>query len=130
MRSMKRQLEQRAINALLQTHIAWRIVVNGTELAVNAQDITVVLGDDYLIVALATDCDSSVLLSAYPLQRVDLYTNVPRGDGQDSVCFLAGSQRITIEPEQAWRYVGHNCYARNTIDDEGRPTTLCVYEAA
>ena len=108
-----------AINAILQRHLAWRVCIDGIDVAANIQPV---VGIRHGVLNIREGCNS--LFSGRKIEAIELHTDVPLSDGRDSICFLvvtsAGQKiHVTIEPEETWQYVDGDIYKGPVMDDFG-----------
>jgi len=112
-------VKQLAINTILARHLAWRVCIDGIDIAV---DVPVRVSIHHR--ALTIRGEFGTLFSSRTIKATELHTDVPLSDGRDSICFLVVTptgQRIhvSVEPEEAWEYVYGNTYKGNVMDEFG-----------
>ena len=110
------KIEQLAINAILNRHLAWRVCIDGIDVAVN---IRPVIGIKHRTLNIREGYNS--LFSGRKIKAIELHTDIPLPDGRDSICFLVVTPtgqkiHVTVEPEEAWEYVHGDIYKGNVMD--------------
>lgn len=110
---------QASINAILNRHLAWRVCIDGIDIAVDIQPVVRI---KHRTLNIREGCNA--LFSGRKIKAIELHTDIPLSDGRDSICFLIVTptgQRIhiTVEPEEAWEYVRGGLYKGNVLDQYG-----------